>query len=492
MKHLAIVNAADTYNGSGGVSHGRVASRLPMFALFFGGNRQSALVRAGSLIAAIALIDWSIVGEIPLGFLYLAPMLIVGAVLEPWQIGAVAAICTFLAEIFDDLPWTLRTGLSRLVLYFAAFLGAGLFVREVNRNRRIVLEQLHEIERQRDARRDAEEQLRSLIESSPAAIVTAEADGKVLMANEAAHRLLAVPQGGLPGKTIHRYLPSLTNVVRHEASRQYFRSVMQARGQRDDGETFLADICFSTYCTNAGPRLTAMVLDASEEFRTQEVLGLHQLLAGSRIAIGAVSHEIRNVSGAIAAVHQNLAHSGLLAGSKDFDALGNLISALERIASINLRQSSNQATEIDLAALIDELKIVVTPSLQEESIEAHWTVEPGLPPVWADRPSLMQVFLNLITNSIRALSKGSDRLLSITARNGGSQIVVEVADNAGGVAHPEHLFRPFQAGAEATGLGLYLSRAFMRSFGGELQYQPVPNGACFVVNLTPALSSGQE
>jgi len=492
MRHMAVANGANTYNGNGDVPHGSLISRVLMFALFFGGNKQSALIRAGIMIAAIALVDWLVVGEIPLGFLYLAPMLIVGTVLQPWQIGAIAGLCTFLAEIFDDLPWTLRTGLSREVLYFAAFFGTGLFVREVSRNRRIALEQLREIERQIDARREAEEQMRSLIESSPAAIVTTEADGKVLMANEAAHRLLCVPQGELPGKTIHHYLPSLTNVIRHEGSRQYFRSVMQARGQRDDGETFLADICFSTYRTNAGPRLTAMVLDTSEEFRTQEVLGLHQLLAGSRIVIGAVSHEIRNVSGAIAAVHQNLAHSGLLAGSKDFDALGNLISALERIASINLRQSSNQATEVDLVALIDELKIVVTPSLEEESIRAHWTVEPGLPPVWADRPSLMQVFLNLITNSIRALSKGPNGLLSVSAKNSGSQVVVEVADNGGGVVRPEHLFRPFQAGAEATGLGLYLSRAFMRSFGGELHYHPIPNGACFVVNLTPALSAGQE
>ncbi|HTY85363.1 MAG TPA: ATP-binding protein [Silvibacterium sp.] len=463
-----------------------------MFSGFVAGDRRSALIKAGIMIAAIALVDWMVVGEIPLGFLYLAPMLLVGAALGPWQIAAIATICTVLAGVFDDLPWTLRTGLSREVLYFVAFLGTGLFVRELNRNRRITLEQLQEIQRQSDARREAEEQLRSLIESSPAAIVTADADGTVLMANEAAHRLLAVPPAELPGKTIYRYLPSLTNVIRREASRQFFRSVMQARGQRDDGETFLADICFSTYNTNAGSRLTAMVLDASEEFRTHEVSGLHQLLAGSRIAVGAVSHEIRNVSGAIAAVHQNLAHSGLLAASKDFDALSSLISALERIASVNLRQSFNQTTEVDLASLIDELKIVVAPSLQEENIEAHWTIEPGLPPVWADRPSLMQVFLNLTTNSIRALSKGPGGLLSITARNGGSQVVVEFADNGGGVARPEHLFRPFQAGAEATGLGLYLSRAFMRSFGGELQYQPIPNGACFVVNLTAALSSGQE
>src|SRR5580698_8073142 len=171
-----------------------------------------------------------------------------------------------------------------------------------------------------------------------------------------------------------------------------------------------------------------MVLDASEEFRTNEVSGLHQLLAGSRIAIGAVSHEIRNVSGAIAAVHRNLANGGLVAGNKDFEALGNLIGALERIASVNLRQSSDQATEVDLAALLDELKIVVTPSLQEENIEAEWIVEPGLPLVWADRPSLMQVFLNLITNSVRALSDRGNRVLYVTAKNDGNQVLVEFVD----------------------------------------------------------------
>ena len=401
--------------------------------MFFKEEKQSALLKAGIMIAAVALVDWLVVGEIPLGFLYLAPMLVVGASLDPWQISVIAVLCTFLAEIFDDLPWNLRTGLSRDVLYFAAFIGAGLYVRAIAINRRSALKHLHEIELQMDARREAEEQLKILIESSPAAIVTTDANGNVLMANEAAHRLLALSQGTLPGKTIHRYLPSLTNISRHEDSKQYFRSVMQARGQRDDGETFLADICFSTYRTNAGSRLTAMVLDGSEEFRTHEVSGLHQLLAGSRIAVSAVSHEIRNVSSAIGAVHQNLAHDGSLAGNKDFEALGNLIVALERIASVNLRQSSDQATEVDLAALLDELKIVVTPSLQEENIEAEWIVEPGLPLVWADRPSLMQVFLNLITNSVRALSDRGHRVLSVNARNEGNQVLVEVADNGGGV-----------------------------------------------------------
>lgn len=463
-----------------------------MIASILSGDRRSVLFRVAGLIAAIAILDWMVVGEIPLGFLYLLPMAMVGAVLSPWQISLFALLCTFLAEVFSDLAWNERTGISRDVLYLAAFFGAGLFVREVSRNRKITLEHLEEINRQSEARREAEEQLRILVESSPAAIITADASGTVLMANEAAHRMLAVAPGELPGRAIQRYLPSLRNISNIEASQQSFRTVMQARGLRNDGETFLADICFSTYRTDMGLRLAAMVLDASEELRTHEVSGLHQLLAGSRIAISAVSHEIRNICGAIAAVHQNLRRGGLLAGNKDFEALGSLIGALERIASVNLRQSISQAGEVDLAALLEELRIVIGPSLNEEDIEAQWISKPGLPAVWADRSILMQVFLNLVTNSIRALSQTAVRTLCVSAASNDDQVVIEFVDNGGGVVRPEALFRPFQEGAESTGLGLYLSRAFLRSFGGEIHYRSVQNGACFTVKLNAVTSPMQE
>lgn len=480
------------YNGSGCVEIGGQAHQVIMFAAFLSGDRRSILLRVGALIAAIALLDWWVVGEIPLGFLYLVPMAMAGSLLSPWQIGAIAALCTFLAELFSDLRWGLRTGTSRDVLFFAAFLGAGLFVREVSRNRKVALAHLDEIKHQSEARREAEEQLRFLIESSPAAILTADASGAVLMANEAAHRMLAVPGGKLSGRMIHHYLPSLRNVCGSDASQHFFRTVMQARGQRDDGETFLADICFSTYRTDAGLRLAAMVLDTSEDLRTHEVAGLHQLLAGSRIAIGAVSHEIRNICGAIGAVHQNLLRGGLLTESKDFEALGNLIGSLERIANVNLRQSIDQATEVDLAAVLEELRIVIGPTLEEENIATQWTAEPGLPLVWADRSILMQVFLNLVTNSIRALAQSKGRNLSVNAKAKRDQVLIEFSDNGGGVAHPEHLFRPFQDGAESTGLGLYLSRAFLRSFGGEVHYAALPAGACFTVSLNAANTRRQE
>ena len=133
------------------------------------------------------------------------------------------------------------------------------------------------------------------------------------------------------------------------------------------------------------------------------------MLVGSRIAVSAVSHEIRNVFGAISVVHQNLSRRKLLHKNKDFEALGTLVVALERIAAIDLRQYPETSTEVDLLSVLDDLKIVISPSLQDESILCTWDLKPGLPMVWADQTNLMQVFLNLTTNSIRAFAQTTDR-----------------------------------------------------------------------------------
>jgi PAS domain S-box-containing protein len=450
------------------------------------GNRRANLMWAGALIAVFAIVDWRVEEDVPLGFLYLLPMLLLGKVLKPWQTGIAALLCTYLTEEFDIFAWNLRTGLPRDVLYFTAFYFVGVFVYELDRNRQIILAQLHEIEEQRDARRDAEEQLTILIESSPAAIITADSDGTVLMANEAAHRMLGTKPALLLGRSIHQYFPSLLNVSDRTMSQPLFRTVMQSRGQREDGEGFLAEICFSTYHTGSGVRLAAMILDSSEEFRTREESSLHQMLAGSRIAVSAVSHEIRNVCGAIAVVHRNLSRNTQLAEDKDFEALGNLAVALERIASVDLRPYPDQATEVDLLALLDDLRIVIAPSLEDKGIQCVWKLDPKLPPVWADSTNLMQVFLNLTTNSVRALAdKMGERCLTITAKSEDERVVVEVLDNGGGVAQQSKLFHPFQSGAQSTGLGLYLARAFARSFGGDLRYKGLPGSACFVVELAP-------
>lgn len=447
------------------------------------------------MTALIAVVDWRIEGNIPLGFLYLFPMLLAGSVMKRWQIAIAAGICTFLTEMFDSYEWSPAV-IPRNILIFAAFFCMGLFVYEVLRSRQTALEHTEQIEREVRARGDAEEQLKVLVESSPAAVFTTNAEGIVLLANEAAHRLFVVPPGSLAGRSIHDFLPSLVNVQAPRYSqekRRPIRTAMQCRGRRQNGEVFLADIWFSTYSTSAGSRLAAMVVDGSEDLRNREELSLHQLLAGSRILVGAVSHEIRNVCGAIAMAYANLSRDPAihphLGGNKDFEALGDLILALEKIAAMDLRQTADQASSVDLAALLEEFRIVVEPSLEDRDIRLSMEVDPALPPVWADRQSLLQVFLNLTKNSERAMQNEERRELAIEARCDKQRVTVRFRDSGCGVAHPDRLFRPFQQQAEATGLGLYLSRAFMRSFRGDLRYEAEPRGSSFIVELSAVVTA---
>src|SRR5260370_41738963 len=128
--------------------------------------------------------------------------------------------------------------------------------------------------------------------------------------------------------------------------------------------------------------------------------------------------------------------------------------------------------------------IVIATSLREEGIACTWKFEPDLPLVWADQTNLMQVFLNLTINSRRALSTKKDGALSILARRERHRVLVEFIDNGGGVDRPEQLFHPFQAGAQNSSLGLYLSRAFLRSFVGDLHLKDLPCVACIIVELS--------
>ena len=459
-----------------------------MFLRFSPAPRRNVLLQVAALIALIAVADWKINAEIPVGFLYLLPIVLASRVLRRWQVVLLGIGCAILAEMFDGLVWSPQSGFARDLLYLTAFSGMGLFVQEVGAGRRAAVAHVDELERQILARHDAEEQLEVLVESSPVAIVTTDANGAVLMANDAAHRLFELPPGSLLGQTISPYLPSLVNVPDLRTGQQSFRTVMQCKGRRGDGEIFIADVWFSTYRTSAGPRLAAMVVDASEELRDREEAGLHQLLIGSRILVGAVSHEIRNICGAIAVVHENLARNGSLARNADFEALGTLVLALEKIAAMELRQTGAQGTAIELQSFFDDLRIVSGSSFREKGIDVEWNIPPDLPAVWTDPHSLMQVFLNLAKNSERALANQTDCRVRISATAVDQRVLITVADNGGGIKNPELLFRPFQQNAKATGLGLYLSRALMRSFGGDLRYERAEEGATFIVEMASMAS----
>jgi len=369
----------------------------------------------------------------------------------------------------------------------------------VTKGYRRELESLAQAKREMLARRSAEEQLEFLIQSSPAAVLTMTAEGEILLANPAAHRLFGAPDGSLPGRRITRYVAALGSVPSIADTDKIFRTQMQTRGQRESGELFLADVFFSTYSTAAGPRLAALLVDASEHLRESEEASLHQLLAGSRILVAAVSHEVRNVCGAIGVMHENLSRQGALRGNQDFEALGSLVETLAKIASLELKQSTSGAkhgaagsARVDLHDVLTDLRIVLEPSCEESGIRLQWDLPEDLPFVQADRHSLLQVLLNLTKNSQRALESVARKTISISVSTQRDGVSIRVSDTGAGIPAGRKLFQPLQEGAEATGLGLYLSRAFMRSFRGDLRHDAAHPGCSFVIELASATDSVEE
>ena len=445
---------------------------------------RAALAYAAILIAAIAVADWQVEFNATLGFLYIFPMVLLGTVLGWWQLILVAVFCTFLSDRLDPFPMDMES--ARDVLIFLTLVMTGLLALNLTKSYRRERESLA-------AQRSAEEQLEFLVESSPAAVVTMTAQGEILLANPAAHRLLGAARGSLPGRSITRYVAALGSIPSVDDTAKIFRTEMQVRGQRENGEAFLADVFFSTYSTPAGPRLAALLVDSSEHLREREETSLQQLLAGSRVLVAAVSHEVRNVCGAIGMMHENLSRKGSLKGDQDFEALGSLVETLSKIASLELKQSVGALDPggVDLNEVLTDLRIVLQPICEESDITLRWNVPSELPRVQADRHSLLQVLLNLMKNSQRALEAASQGSIEIVALARPDGVSIRFTDSGPGIPQGQKIFQPLQKGADATGLGLYLSRAFMRSFRGDLKHDPRHAGCSFVLELATVVPPDQ-
>jgi two-component system sensor kinase FixL len=443
---------------------------------------------AGLLIGVVAFVDWRVELDVAFGFLYVFPLILVGTVLPRWQVLLGALLCTALADFFDPYPFVVAVTLPNDILVFTSLAGTGFVAHAVSRSRHQEWEHLQAVEREAAARREAEEQLEFLVKTSPAAILTMTAEGEILLANPAAHRLFRVSSEALAGGNIRNYIPALGRVSLRTNTAQAVQSEMQCRGKREHGEGFLADVFFSTYETAVGSRLAALIVDVSEALREREVSSLEQLMVGSRILLGAMSHEIRNVCSAMAIIAQNLVRSGALAGNKDIEALAALAGTLGQIASteLSLRTDVSQATRLDLADTLTDLRLVLDPYCREAGMALCWEVPPDLPAVWADRHRLLQVLLNLVRNSEQALADQEVKRIDITMSVSDDVVSIRVSDTGPGLGTADHLFEPFQRGAVSTGLGLYLSRALLRSFSGDLRYDPTAPGCSFLIDLTAA------
>jgi two-component system sensor kinase FixL len=213
-------------------------------------NRTRVLITSAAIILVVALVDWSTMPYVSLGFLYLFPVMLAGGFLPRWGIAILGVFCAALAELFGSIG----VSFTRLSLEALALVGCGLFVTELVRNRRMTLE--------------TQERLRALVETSPAAIVTVDERGQIELANQAATQLMVPRDGHLVGNPIAAFLPELHHALRWEEAPQ-FRASMQCVCHRGNGETFMADVWFSTYREGASPKLAAIIGEITDEARAE-------------------------------------------------------------------------------------------------------------------------------------------------------------------------------------------------------------------------------
>ncbi len=445
------------------------------------------LSAAGALIVLVAASDWYVGNRASLGLFYMLPVMLGATVLAPVEIGALAVVCSVLRSVFD-LPSPRVEMLLRFVFAVLAYTGSGLFVAALMRNRALVVRHLDRLRHEEKLRREAEEQLRLLVESSPAAILTADAAGAVLACNKAANTLFL--SGSLAGKRIGDYVPLLADALTPGTATDGFRAAAECQGRRENGEIFLAQTWFSSYSTPHGTRLAAIVVDVSEEMRDREEEGMRQLVRGNRIAAAAVAHEVRNLCSAISLLCSNLKDKHPIAEDEDFQGLTALAGGLERVASGALSGSLHDTlVEVALQDVLDDLRIVIEPDWREIGGAVVWRLAHAMPVVLAERHGLLHVFLNLAKNAHRAVQTGSIRELRVSVSEDERAVHVRFEDSGPGIADPGRLFQAFQSGADGAGLGLYLSRAVVRGYGGDLCFEPESESTCFRIDL-PALGRG--
>ncbi len=128
--------------------------------------------------------------------------------------------------------------------------------------------------------------------------------------------------------------------------------------------------------------------------------------------------------------------------------------------------------EFPVAKLIDDISVEMASQLDEK--RGTIIIDVALPRIKADRIRLIQVFSNLISNSIKYADPDRDLTIRIGYQQEPTTHVFYVKDNGMGISE-EHLenvfdifFRTYEEHAEGTGIGLSIVKKAVNVMGGDI------------------------
>ncbi|MDP9069611.1 MAG: ATP-binding protein [Actinomycetota bacterium] len=225
---------------------------------------------------------------------------------------------------------------------------------------------------------------------------------------------------------------------------------------------------------------------------------LQQTLQLRRGFINSVSHELRTPLACISGFSTTLLSywgrldedtvlSSLEKISHHAADLRKLVDALLDFGAVEHGRFRSELEVIDLQANVEGVVEDLQPLLVERQVKIE------VPPlqVTADPGLLKRVFINLISNAVKASEAGSSITIRGTAVDDVAQ--VEVIDEGTGLTADEanHVFDPFwrsrrsvKAANRGAGIGLTLVREYVRSMGGRVDVHSTPGeGSSFYFTL---------
>ena len=216
-----------------------------------------------------------------------------------------------------------------------------------------------------------------------------------------------------------------------------------------------------------------------------------------------MSHELRTPLNAILGFAQlmgrdpnltDVQQENLVIINQSGEHLLGLINDVLDLSKIEAGRMKLAEESFDLYRLLDGLEEMFSLRAGQKGLSLSVDCDPGVPQyVWMDKGKLRQVLMNLLSNGVKFTDVGSVtlRVRAVTANTEmaeGFRLQFAVQDTGPGIAVEElgALFSPFEqttsgrTAHEGTGLGLTISRQYVRLMGGELvlasPFSPSPEG----------------
>ncbi len=229
--------------------------------------------------------------------------------------------------------------------------------------------------------------------------------------------------------------------------------------------------------------------------RTRDKLVQSEKLAGMGKLAACVAHDIRNPLQVVIGMSELIKDD--LEGSRHERDISTLCEAGLRINDIvnNLNMYSrdkkrNVISRVDLNQVI--LKSLDSTRLTSDFSDVNIDMDlDKIPNVNANEGELLQVFINIIKNSIDAMDGTGNITIRSTRTNG--KVEVEVTDTGKGFAPREaaSVFEPFyttKKHGKGTGLGLYIVKQIVDSYGGIIIADSIPGkGTTFKISFPDIL-----